>query len=78
VPKTKVQTWGNSLGLRIPKALAEQIGVTAGSEVEIRLREGGIFIVPRRRYSLEELLAAMPADAHAEIDWGEAQGREEW
>ncbi len=78
MPKTKVQTWGNSLGLRIPKALAEQMGLTAGSEVEMRLLEDGLFIVPRRNYSLEELLAAMPADVHAEVDWGEAQGREEW
>ncbi len=78
MPKTKVQTWGNSLGLRIPKALAEQMGLTAGSEVEMRLLEDGLFIVPRRRYFLEELLAAMPADVHAEVDWGEAQGREEW
>ena len=78
MPRAKVQTWGNSLGLRIPKALAEQIGVTSGSEVELRLREGGLWIVPRRRYTLEELLAAMPAEVHAEVDWGGAQGREEW
>jgi len=33
--RTKIRKWGNSLGLRIPKALAEEISVGEGSAVEI-------------------------------------------
>lgn len=36
---TKVQQWGNSLGVRIPRAFAEEVRVSAGSTVEISLRE---------------------------------------
>ena len=36
---TKVQKWGNSLALRIPNALAEEAGLEAGSEVELRMSE---------------------------------------
>ena len=32
---TKVQQWGNSLGVRIPKGLAEEAAVSAGSSVDI-------------------------------------------
>ena len=35
---TKIQKWGNSLGVRIPKALAEQLGLTAGTRVEVSMR----------------------------------------
>ena len=31
--------WGNSLGLRIPRGLAEDAGVTEGYIVELRLEE---------------------------------------
>ena len=37
--QTKVQKWGNSLGLRIPKSFAEQAGVEAGSEVDLSVED---------------------------------------
>ena len=54
-----VQKWGNSLGVRVPKALAEQLGLHDGSEIEMVLRDGEIVISPvRRTYALADLLAA--------------------
>ena len=35
--RVKVQAWGNSLGLRIPKAYASELGVRAGSEMEVNV-----------------------------------------
>ena len=76
----RVTRWGNSLAVRIPKALAEQTQIEAGSEVELSVADGALTI--RRRaptYRLEELLARVtPENRHDEVDWGEPQGKEAW
>jgi antitoxin MazE len=76
----RVTRWGNSLAVRIPKPLAEQIDIAEGSEVELTVVEGALTIRPRaRRYTLEELLEQVtPENRHDEIDWGEPQGKEVW
>ncbi len=51
--KVKVQTWGNSLGLRIPKAYATELGVHPGSEMEVNLEAGTLLAKTRRRHRLE-------------------------
>jgi len=79
--KTKVQRWGNSLAVRIPKSFAEEVGLTDDSPVEMRLVEGGLLVVPAstRPLSLEELLDGVTAsNLHAEVDTGPAQGSEAW
>jgi antitoxin MazE len=57
--QTKIQRWGNSLGLRIPRSFAEEAGVEAGSQVDISVRDGNLVVSApkRRRYRLSELLA---------------------
>ena len=78
---SQIQKWGNSLALRIPKALAQQVGLTQSSEVELLLQDGQIVIrpVPARQYDLAALLAEMtPENLHCETDWGAPEGREEW
>jgi len=79
--KTKVQRWGNSLAVRIPKSFAEEVGLTDDSPVEMRLVEGGLLVEPAstRPLSLEELLDGVTAsNLHAEVDTGPAQGSEAW
>lgn len=78
---TKVQKWGNSLVLRIPKALAEEAGLEAGSEVELRVENGCLKIYPAGapRYTLEELVAQItPENRHEEWDIGPPVGKEVW
>lgn len=78
---TKIQKWGNSLALRIPKALAEKAGLDAGSAVEIRVVDGQIHIVPVQdhQYDLAQLLAGVtPDNLHREVDTGSAAGNEIW
>ena len=67
---TKVQKWGDSLALRIPKALVEEAGLEAGSEVELRYEDGELLIRRRRRkrYDLDEMLASVPDD-YDEGEW---------
>lgn len=79
--ETTVQKWGNSLGVRIPKAFAEEAGVSEGTAVDISVASGDIIIRPlrRRHLDLDDLLAKVtPENIHAEIDTGAPVGREAW
>ena len=79
--KTKVQRWGNSLAVRIPKSFAEEVGLMDGSSVELRLVDGGLLVEPAaaRPPSLDELLDGVTeSNLHAEVDTGPAQGSEVW
>ncbi len=78
---TKVQKWGDSLALRIPKALAEEAGLEAGGEVELHVENGELRIRKRRRkrYDLDKLLASVPEDYdEGEWDIGPPVGNEIW
>jgi len=79
--RTKVQKWGNSLALRIPKAFALDTQLENNSVVEVSLVEGQIVIKPisPRRWSLDQLLSGVTSDnIHREIDTGIAVGDEVW
>jgi len=79
--QTKIQRWGNSLGLRIPRSFAEEAGVEAGSEVDLSVRDGDLVVraAKRRAYRLSELLEKVTAEnRHGEVDTGEPMGREVW
>lgn len=79
--KAKVQKWGNSLGIRIPRALAVEVGVDSESIVDISINYGDIIITPgkQRPPSLRRLLAKVTAEnLHEEILTGDAAGRELW
>jgi len=76
-----IQKWGNSLGVRLPQPLAAQLGLRAGSTVELSVADGRLTITPRGhpRMSLEELLQGIPPDTRiAEVTWGKPVGNEEW
>jgi antitoxin MazE len=75
---TKVQKWGNSLGLRIPKSFAEEAGVEEGSAVDLTIERGSLVIRPgRRRYSFRSLVRGITEEnLHEPIDDGGPVGRE--
>jgi antitoxin MazE len=76
--KTRVQKWGNSLGVRIPKPFALELGLEDDETVEISLRQRRLIIQPAAQ-SLDELLARVTRkNVHREVDFGPAQGREAW
>jgi antitoxin MazE len=78
---TKVQKWGNSLALRIPKAFALDAQLDNDSVVEISLVDGQIVIKPVQApvWTLEKLLAGVNSEnTHGETDTGEAIGNEAW
>jgi antitoxin MazE len=76
---TTVQKWGNSLGIRIPKSVAEQVNLRAGTTVEFNTDKGVLTVRPKRRrkYTLAQLLAkAKGPSPHRELDRGGPVGRE--
>ena len=78
---TKIQKWGNSLALRIPKAFAIDAQLENDSFVEISIVEGQIVITPvtAPSWTLEELLAGVNKNnIHHEIDTGSPIGNEVW
>ena len=80
---TKVQSWGNSQGLRLSKQVLEDADVSVGDQVDVAVRDGVIVITPvkrtRRKLSLSRLVARIPKGYKAEeIDWGSPVGREVW
>jgi len=77
--RVRVQKWGNSLAIRIPKPFAAEAGVSQGADVELAVSRGRLVVAPlaRARYRLDELLAAVTAaNRHSESDFGGPAGRE--
>lgn len=71
--QTRVQKWGKSLALRIPKTLAEEAGIGVNSPVELSTEEGRLVVAREapRRYTLKGLLAKVTArNRHGEIHTG--------
>jgi antitoxin MazE len=79
--KATIQKWGNSLALRIPKAVAEELGLEQRSLVELFMTRGTLVLKPAKRVrpTLAALLDKVTTDnIHAEADLGPPQGREAW
>ncbi|BAY21941.1 transcriptional regulator/antitoxin, MazE [Calothrix sp. NIES-2100] len=76
----KISTWGNSLGIRLPQIIIQQIGLKPGDLVAISTEGNKIILSPARpKYTLDELLKDITPDMqHDEVDWGEPVGEETW
>jgi antitoxin MazE len=74
--KVKVAKWGNSVGVRIPKRLADELGLLPGTTVELDKRGKRLTVeaVPAKipAYRLEDLLAQIkPGQEPPPFeDWG--------
>jgi antitoxin component of MazEF toxin-antitoxin module len=71
--------WGNARAVRIPKAVAQQLGLDAGTEVSLTVSRQGLLLKPVKRragVSLAKLLTACKGkNPHREAIRGRA-GRE--
>ena len=78
--KAKIQKWGNSLAVRIPKSFAVETQMKQDSVVDLSLFNGDIIVKLHKvktKYTLEELLAGITDEnIHPETDWGEPVGKE--
>lgn len=79
--KARVQKWGNSLALRIPKSFANEAGLGEDSAVDLKILDGKIVIKPMvdEALCLDELLRGVTEEnIHREWDTGPAVGKEVW
>jgi antitoxin MazE len=79
--QTKIQKWGNSLGLRIPRSFAAEAQVEEGATVDLSVENGRLLVRPLRvrKYSLNVLLRKVNRrNLQGEISTGKAAGREAW
>ncbi|MDD5190422.1 MAG: AbrB/MazE/SpoVT family DNA-binding domain-containing protein [Dehalococcoidales bacterium] len=77
--KTRVQKWGNSLALRIPKTFADEAGLQRETSVELSVLEGKLLVTPlaKPRPTLRQLLVKItPENQHQEIETGHPAGKE--
>ncbi len=63
--------WGKSLGLRIPKRMAEKLNLQDGQKIDIELRDNTLVLKPTM--SLEWLMAGQSLDTEHE-PWLEGEG----
>ena len=75
--KAKIAKWGNSVALRVPKGLAEDLGLVPGKVVDLEKKGTALEVetdLTRRKlpvYRLEDLLAQIkPGDVPPYEDWG--------
>jgi antitoxin MazE len=76
-----VDKWGNSLGVRIPKAFVDELNLEPKAALEMKQENGTLVLTPVRQpeYRLEELLAGITSEnLHHEIGTGDAAGNEAW
>jgi len=64
--QVQIQMWGNSAGVRIPKAVMEQIGAQIGETFDAVVYQDALVLRPaKRRYKLADLLAQCDKNAPA-------------
>jgi antitoxin MazE len=78
-----ISKWGNSLALRLPKHVAEQVRLVEGATVELEISDGSLKVTPaRKRFKLAELLDGEKRETDdnvsREVDWGKPKGDEAW
>ena len=78
-----IAKWGNSLGFRIPRGIADSLNIHAGDTLGLTPADGGLLVKKvtpaAKRYALADVLTSFaPASAHAAVDFGTPQGEEVW
>lgn len=78
---TKVQKWGNSQGLRLPKQVLEMAQLAVGDDVEIVVSNEEITVrkLRSKKFDLADLVSRMPRGYRGGEDgFGAPAGKEEW
>ncbi len=79
--RTKIQRWGHSLAIRIPKPFAIEAKLGEETEVDLTVANGSLVVAPAMKptQSLQDLLSRVTKrNLHREVDTGSPVGREVW
>ena len=77
---TRIARWGNSLGLRLPKAVVSEARIGEGDTVEVYVKNGAIIVrATRPGYSIGELVRKItPRNRHGEMGWSGTSEGQQW
>jgi len=74
-----IRKWGNSLGVRIPKAVAVDAGLEEGTRVEVAVKGGAVVLKASDVPPLSDLLLKIKRGHRPPLaEWGGAVGNEVW
>lgn len=79
--QVQVKEWGNSQGIRIPKEILQNAGITLNEILDVTVSNGTIVLAKKFRHkTLEERAAEFGGELNldGEYDWGKTVGREVW
>lgn len=78
MPKAQVVKWGNSLAVRISKAVAEEARMKEGDSIVIEATDGHIELRRAEKIpTLKQLVAQItPENRYEETEWGPERGKE--
>lgn len=75
---SNVAQWGNSLAIRLPKKIAESIGIGLNTKLKIEAKDDRI-ILKKPKYTLDELVSGInKKNRHPETKTGKIVGNEIW
>ena len=78
----RIQKWGNSQGLRLPKHLLDAMDLATGDDVEIIAENNQIIIKPianiKNHFKIADLVADIPLDYKATEEISSQAGDEAW
>ena len=78
--RVSIAQWGNSLAIRLPKHLVEDLSLEKGTSLELGVKQGALVATPvRKRPRLSDLVKRItPKNRHTATDWGKPLGNEVW
>ena len=79
--RSQIGQWGNSLAIRLPKHIVQELDLKANDAIEVSVLGGKVVLKPIQalpELTLEELLDHVTESPEPEVDWGEAVGGEVW
>ena len=74
---TKVQSWGGSQGIRLPKKIIDLMEIHVNDSVELLADRNKIIIQKPKKYDLKTLFDGYTGEKPEEF-WDGPKGREEW
>ncbi len=79
--KAKINKWGNNLAIRFPAKLSKALALENGQELEIELKDGGLFLsIPqaKRKINMKTILEGLTEETQHDDLIPDVLENEEW
>lgn len=77
----QIDQWGNSLAIRLPDQIVEELKLKADDALSFSIVDGKLVLEPvpvLPELTLDELLDQVIESPESEVDWGQPAGKEVW